>query len=48
MLDASWPELSTAIAALGNPVRLGRLQLILTGTRSAADLQSAGGLGTTG
>jgi hypothetical protein len=48
MLEASWPELSTTIAALGHPVRLRLLQLILTGTRAAADLQSLAGLGTTG
>jgi hypothetical protein len=48
MLGASWIELSKAIAALGHPVRLRLLQLILTGTRSAADLQSLGELGTTG
>ena len=48
LLAASWLELSKAIAALGHPVRLRLLQLILTGTRSAADLQSVEGLGTSG
>ena len=48
VLAASWQELSGAIAALGHPVRLRLLQLILTGTRSAADLQSVDGLGTSG
>ena len=48
LLAASWKELSTAIAALGHPVRLRLLQLILTGTQSAADLQSVDGLGTSG
>jgi hypothetical protein len=48
LLTASWQELSKAIAALGHPVRLRLLQLILTGTRSAAGLQSVDGLGTSG
>jgi hypothetical protein len=48
LLAASWQELSKAIAALGHPVRLRLLQLILTGTRSAADLQTVDGLGTSG
>ena len=48
LLAASWQQLSTAIVALGHPVRLRLLQLILTGTRSAADLQSVDGLGTSG
>ncbi len=48
LLAASWQELSKAITALGHPVRLRLLQLILTGTRSAADLQSVDGLGTSG
>jgi len=48
LLAASWLELSKAIAALGHPVRLRLLQLILTGTRSAGDLQSVEGLGTSG
>ena len=48
LLGASWLELSKAIAALGHPVRLRLLQLILAGTRSAADLQSVEGLGTSG
>ena len=48
LLAASWQELSKAIAALGHPVRLRLLQLILAGTRSAADLQSVDGLGTSG
>ena len=48
LLGASWLELSKAIAALAHPVRLRLLQLILTGTRSAADLQSVEGLGTSG
>lgn len=48
LLAASWQQLSKAIAALGHTVRLRLLQLILTGTRSAADLQSVDGLGTSG
>lgn len=48
LLSASWPELSKTIGALAHPVRLRLLQLVLTGTTSAADLQSADELGTTG
>jgi len=48
LLGANWLELSKTIAALGHPVRLRLLQLILTGTRSAADLQSLAEFGTTG
>jgi hypothetical protein len=48
LLAAGWQELSKVIAALAHPVRLRLLQLILTGTRSAADLQSVDGLGTSG
>ena len=48
LLGASWLELSKAIAALGHPVRLRLMQLILTGTRSVADLQSVDELGTSG
>jgi hypothetical protein len=48
LLSRSWPELSKTIAALAHPVRLRLLQLIMTGTRSAADLQAADELGTSG
>jgi hypothetical protein len=48
LLSGNWPELSKTIAALAHPVRLRLLQLIMTGTRSAADLQAADELGTSG
>jgi len=48
LLAAGWQELSKVIAALAHPVRLRLLQLILTGTQSAADLQSVDELGTSG
>jgi hypothetical protein len=48
VLSGNWPDLSKTIAALAHPVRLRLLQLILTGTRSAADLQAADELGTSG
>jgi helix-turn-helix protein len=48
LLTRNWAELSKALAALGHPVRLRLLQLILTGTRSSADLQAADELGTSG
>jgi hypothetical protein len=48
LLSQNWAELGKALAALGHPVRLRLLQLILTGTRSSADLQAADELGTSG
>lgn len=52
LLDIDWsesaPELSTILAALGQPVRLLLLGLILNGTRSVADLQNNDALGTSG
>jgi hypothetical protein len=48
LLSRSWPDLSKTIAALAHPVRLRLLQMILTGTKSAADLQAADELGTSG
>jgi hypothetical protein len=38
LLSASWSELGAAIAALGHPVRLRLAHLVLTGSRSAAEL----------
>lgn len=48
LLSRNWAELSKALAALAHPVRLRLLQLILTGTKSSADLQAADELGTSG
>ena len=46
--DMDWSESSTAFAALGHPVRLLLLKLILGGVRSTAELQEHEALGTTG
>jgi hypothetical protein len=48
LLAASWSDRSKAIAALGHPVRLRLLHLVLTGTQSTAELQAVEELGTTG
>jgi hypothetical protein len=48
LLGSSWSELSGPIAALGHPIRLRLLQIILAGTRSTAELQADRELGTTG
>lgn len=52
LLDIDWsesaPELSSVLAALGHPVRLLLLGLILNGTRSVSELQNNEALGTSG
>ncbi|KUJ67408.1 ArsR family transcriptional regulator [Streptomyces albus subsp. albus] len=48
LLDADWAEGAAAYAALGHPVRLTLLRAVLRGTRSAAALQEAAELHTTG
>jgi hypothetical protein len=48
VLASDWAELGEAIAALGHPVRLRILQLVLTGTRSVAELAVDDRLGTSG
>ncbi|MGW3567771.1 ArsR/SmtB family transcription factor [Streptomyces sp. NPDC000941] len=48
LLEADWPEGAAPLAALGHPVRLTLLRAVLCGTRSAAELQEAAGLHTTG
>ena len=48
LLPADWAERSQAIAALGHPVRLLLAQMVLSGARSAADLQADPRLGTSG
>ncbi|MBV9095092.1 MAG: winged helix-turn-helix transcriptional regulator [Streptosporangiaceae bacterium] len=45
---ADWAERSQTIAALGHPVRMLLAQLVLSGTRSVADLQEDPRLGTSG
>jgi len=46
--DWSRPASSSALAALGHPVRLRLLQAIATGTVAVADLAALEGVGTTG
>jgi hypothetical protein len=49
LLDVDWVELAPRIAALGHPVRLRILQLVLRGTATtAAELAGTEGIGTTG
>ncbi|ALG13731.1 hypothetical protein [Kibdelosporangium phytohabitans] len=48
LLETDWSELSATIAALGHPVRLLLLRLILTGVQTTAGLQDHEALGTTG
>lgn len=48
LLAADWAERSQTIAALGHPVRMLLAQLVLSGTRSVADLQADQRLGTSG
>jgi hypothetical protein len=48
LLGSDWSELSPAIAALGHRVRLQLLHLVLTGTRSVAELQADHRMGTSG
>jgi hypothetical protein len=46
--DWSRPATTSALAALGHPVRLRLLQAIATGTGAVADLAALEGVGTTG
>jgi hypothetical protein len=48
LLDDDWSHRSAVVGALGHPIRLRLLQQVLTGTRSAAELQADDRLGTTG
>ncbi|MFD7546259.1 ArsR/SmtB family transcription factor [Streptomyces sp. NPDC059816] len=48
LIEADWSERAEAFAALGHPVRLRLLREVLTGSRTAAELTSLDGLGTTG
>jgi hypothetical protein len=48
VMEADWSEGSAAFAALGHPVRLLLLKLILGGVQSTAELQEHEALGTTG
>lgn len=48
LLAREWDEGAAPLAALGHPVRLRLLQLVLTGTQTTADLAADPDLGTTG
>jgi hypothetical protein len=48
LMAADWAERSQPLAALGHPVRMLLAQLVLSGTRSVADLQADPRLGTSG
>ncbi|GAB3213087.1 ArsR family transcriptional regulator [Marinactinospora thermotolerans] len=48
LTEADWSEVAPALDALGHPVRLRLLQLVLTGTYASADLKEDPTLGTTG
>ncbi|MET0234612.1 MAG: ArsR family transcriptional regulator [Kibdelosporangium sp.] len=48
LLGLDWSEFSGAFAALGHPVRLLLLRLILSGVHTTAELQEHEALGTTG
>jgi DNA-binding transcriptional ArsR family regulator len=48
LLDAEWDQVAEVTAALGHPARLRLLHAVLGGTRTAADLGTVEGLGTSG
>lgn len=48
LLSRDWPRESASLAALGNPVRLEILQLIVNGASSVSELVDAGELGSSG
>jgi hypothetical protein len=48
LLEADWTLQAATLAALAHPARLLILREVLRGTRSAADLQSIEGIGSTG
>ncbi|MQA83604.1 MAG: helix-turn-helix domain-containing protein [Streptosporangiales bacterium] len=48
LLDEDWSALSQQLNALGHPVRLLLLRRVLSGARTAAELQELEGLGTSG
>ncbi|MGC5616334.1 ArsR/SmtB family transcription factor [Georgenia sp. Z1491] len=48
LLESDWSEVAETLGALGHPVRLELLRLILGGTATTAELAEADGLGTTG
>lgn len=48
LMKTDWSSLDRVIAALGHPVRLRLLKLIVEGKRTKAELEQLDGLGTTG
>ncbi|MGC5627082.1 ArsR family transcriptional regulator [Georgenia sp. Z1344] len=48
ILESDWSDRAATLGALGHPVRLELLRLVLGGTGSTAELAEADGLGTTG
>ena len=48
LLDRDWSLAATPLAALGNPVRLSILHLVIGGVTTVADLVAAGELGSSG
>jgi DNA-binding transcriptional ArsR family regulator len=48
LLDEDWSELAPRLAALGHPVRLRLVQLLLNGMGAVADLAAQPGMGTSG
>jgi len=48
LLTGDWQDSAGPLSALGHPVRLRLLQLVLTGTQTTAELAEDEGLGTTG
>jgi len=48
VLEADWAPAASALAALGQPVRLSLLRQVLSGVEAASELAALEGLGTTG
>lgn len=48
LLDSDWSDRASTLGALGHPVRLELLRLVLGGATTTAELAEADGLGTTG
>lgn len=48
LLEQDWDDFASPLAALGHPVRLQLLKLVLSGTTTTRDLSQTEGLGTSG
>jgi Helix-turn-helix domain len=48
LLESDWSDRAGSLGALGHPVRLLLLRRVLAGTRTAAELATDAGVGTTG